>query len=126
MIEYDPSHAPPRLEWLDLDEQERIRLTEDYHRRAGITAPNMKAHAVFHVIVENQIAEQMDCVTRAVPRLMAEGLTRHEAVHAVASVLTTYIHALFTKGEAGQSGSHDAYIAAVDQLTASAWHRGAW
>jgi hypothetical protein len=124
MLEYDPDHAPPPQEWLSLDEQERFRLAEDYHRRRGVVAPDMKAHAIFHAIVENQIAEQLDCVTRAMPRLMAEGLTRHEAVHAVGSVLTNYMHALLTKSEDGDTGSHGAYIAAVDELTAKAWRSG--
>ena len=55
-----------------------------YHRRAGIFPPNEQLHATFHVVVENQIALGDELpVRRAVDRLMAEGLDRHQAVHAV-------------------------------------------
>jgi hypothetical protein len=53
---YDPLQTPEPGEWLSLDENECIRLVKDYHRRARIRLPNRKAHALFHVIVENQIA----------------------------------------------------------------------
>jgi hypothetical protein len=53
---YDPLEAPDPEEWLELDEQERIDLVRDYHRRAGIRLPNEKLHA----IVEAQIASAED------------------------------------------------------------------
>jgi hypothetical protein len=35
MIEcYDPLESPPPEKWLDTDEAKRLRLVEDYHRRA--------------------------------------------------------------------------------------------
>ena len=34
MTKYDPERAPNPEEWLELDEQERIILAEQYHRRA--------------------------------------------------------------------------------------------
>jgi hypothetical protein len=34
-----------------LDEQERVDLVRDYHRRAPIRLPNEKLHAILHVIV---------------------------------------------------------------------------
>jgi hypothetical protein len=56
MQRYDPLEAPDPGEWLALDEQERIDLVQDYHRRARIRLPNAKVHAVLHAIVEAQIA----------------------------------------------------------------------
>jgi hypothetical protein len=53
---YDPLEAPDPDEWLELDEQERIDLVRDYHRRAGIRLPNEKLHATLHAIIEAQIA----------------------------------------------------------------------
>jgi hypothetical protein len=53
---YDPLKPPEPEEWRSLDEQERMQLVEDFHRRARIRVPNAKAHALAHVIVENQIA----------------------------------------------------------------------
>jgi hypothetical protein len=54
---YDPDQAPNAEQWLALDEQERIRLAEEHHRSASIKLPSLKVHAVFHAIVENQLAE---------------------------------------------------------------------
>jgi hypothetical protein len=75
---YDPLKAPDAEEWLSLDESERIRLVVEYHRRARIRLPNIKAHAAFHVIAESQIAlgDQIP-VRRTLVRLMEEGLDRH-------------------------------------------------
>ena len=70
-----------------MDEAERIRLVEHYHRTARIKLPSVKAHSTFHVIVENQLAENVEPVVRAMNRLTNEGLTRHDALHAIASVL---------------------------------------
>jgi hypothetical protein len=50
------SACPEPESWLELHEQERIFLTETYHRVARIKLPNMTAHAALHAIVENQIA----------------------------------------------------------------------
>jgi hypothetical protein len=48
MHRYDPLEAPDPEEWLALDEQERIDLARDYHRRARIRVPNAKVHAMLH------------------------------------------------------------------------------
>jgi len=77
---YDPLVTPAAEQWMELDEGMRIQLVEDYHWRARIRLPRPKAHAVFHVIVENQIALGDETpVQRTVDRLMAEGLDRHDA-----------------------------------------------
>jgi len=83
MNRYDPDNAPDPAEWLALEELTRIQLVEEHHRLARIKLPNLKAHAIFHAIVENQVAENLDPVVRAMTRLTSEGLNRHEAVHAI-------------------------------------------
>jgi|SRR5205809_13448 len=89
---YDPLEAPEPEEWLAIDEAKRIQLARDYHRRARVRLPNEKLHAVFHVVVENQIALGDEIpVQSTLQRLMAEGLDRHEAIHAIASVLAEAI-----------------------------------
>jgi len=57
METYDPETAPDTAEWLDLEEEERIRRVSDYHRHAKIKLPNLTIHAALHAVVENQIAE---------------------------------------------------------------------
>lgn len=123
MNQYDPENAPNPEEWLELDEQERYHLVEEYHRLAQVKLPNLTAHAVFHGIVENQIAEGLEPALRAVARLTKEGLTRHDAVHAIASVLAEHIQDLFqAKGDATVSQAH--YNAAVERLNAKKWRGG--
>ncbi len=121
---YDPEIAPDRAAWLALDEQERLELAETYHRQTRIQLPNAKAHAIFHAIVENQIAMGLDSVVRAMARLKAGGLTRHDAIHAIGSVLAEHVHEIFTE-EVGDSAnvSQSRYHAAVERLSASEWLR---
>ena len=123
MNRYNPDRAPNPEQWLSLDEQVRIQLTEEYHRVKRIKLPNIMAHAVFHAIVENQIAENLESVARAMARLTAEGLSRHESIHAIASVLAEHINELFNaKADAKYSAA--IYGAAVERLTARSWRGG--
>jgi hypothetical protein len=118
-----PSSHPPPEEWQSMDEQERLQLVESFHRRARIHLPNEKVHAVIHVIVENQIALGDEIpVKRTVQRLMSEGLDRHDAVHAVGSVLIGHLTDLLGRPEVeiGADSSRPYYIA-LDQLTAKGW-----
>ena len=120
---YDPAVAPDPERWLALGEEERLDLVLDYHRRAGISLPNEEIHAVMHVIIENQIALGDELpVRRAVERLMAEGLDRHQAVHAVGSVLAGHLIDAMRDPEA-KAVSQEAYNAAVEQLTVESWRR---
>src|SRR5216684_1982841 len=86
---YDPLEAP-----------ERIDLVEDYHRDAGIRLPNLKVHATLHAVVENQSALGDELpVKRALHRLMAEGLDRHEALHAIGMELAVHMNDLLHQGQ---------------------------
>jgi hypothetical protein len=90
---YDPLEAPDPEEWLELDEQERIDLVREYHRRAGIHLPNEKLHATLHAIVEAQIALKEETPAgRIAQRLIGEGLDRHDAIHAIGMVLAEHIY----------------------------------
>ena len=117
-MRYDPEVAPDAARWQELDEDEQIMLVEAYHRRAEIELPNTRVHAVMHVVIENQVAEGDELpVRRAIERLMGEGLDRHEAVHAVASVLAAHLNDTLKAGAANNA----AYNAAVERLTAESW-----
>jgi hypothetical protein len=123
MNQYNPELAPNPDEWLELDEQERILLVEQHHRLARDKLPNLTVHATFHTIVENQIALNLEPVVRAMTRLTKEGLTRHDAVHAIASVIAEHIHDLFNTND-GASTSQARYNAAIERLTAKSWRNG--
>ena len=89
---YAPENAPDPQEWLALEETERIRLVQSFHVSARIKTPSMKAHAAFHAIVENQIATGFGPSCRAAERLQKEGLSRHEAIHAIGFIVAKFLH----------------------------------
>ena len=123
MNPYDPEQAPLPWEWLALDEQERIRQAEAFHVQAGIKLPKLKTHAMFHAVVEKQLAENLEPAVRAMARLTGEGLSRHDAVHAIGFVLAGHLNALFrAKGEAEDTQS--LYNAALEKLSAKGWREG--
>jgi hypothetical protein len=125
MATYDPMVEPDPAQWLELDEQERLQLVKDYHRRAGIEAPGAEAHALFHLVVENQIAEGDELpVRRKLEALMAEGLDRHDAIHAIGAVLMMHLHDVVS-GAAREPATavNDAYFAGLEALTAESWRR---
>jgi hypothetical protein len=100
MQRYDPLEAPDAQEWLALDEQERIDLVLNYHRKARIRLPNAKVHALVHAMVETQIAlEDETPARRTAQRLMDEGLDRHEAIHAIGWVLIEFMSDLMDEPE---------------------------
>jgi hypothetical protein len=87
-MRYDPDRQPDPEAWLALDESERIDSVIAYHRRTRVRLENAKVHAVAHVIVENQIAlGKPPLASATLARLMDEGLDRHDAVHAVGSIV---------------------------------------
>ena len=121
-MKYDPLVAPDPKEWLGTDEAERIHLVLDYHRRMGIELPNEHLHAAIHTVVENQAALGDETpVEQALRRLVGEGLDRHEAIHAVGSVLVEHIWELMGGGDWGGGDFGAAYFEAVRRLTARGW-----
>lgn len=57
---YDPEHAPAPEAWEALDEQHRIQLVEDFHRRAAVELPNAKPLAAAHIVAESPIAMTLE------------------------------------------------------------------
>jgi hypothetical protein len=92
MKQYNPEIAPVASDWLALDQEERIQLAVVAHHAKREKFPNIRVHALFHCIVENQIAEGLEAVVRAMPRLMRQGLSRHNALHAIASVYAEHYY----------------------------------
>ena len=120
MEQYDPDRDLAADEWLDLDEQERMMLVEDYHRRHRIRMPNVEAHAVVHTIVENQLALEEPVVIATFARLRREGLDRHDALHAIGSVLAGHLNSLLWDPDS-QDQSNERYHEALRKLSASKW-----
>jgi hypothetical protein len=126
MDRYDPEVAPDSRDWLALDEGERLLLVEQYHRDARVRLPRRarRLHATIHTIVENQLVLEDQTIVRAtLQRLMEDGLTRHDAIHAVGSVLTEHIYDLLHTKDLPAEG-HAPYYAALQQLTVEKWRGG--
>jgi hypothetical protein len=120
MKRYDPLREPDRSDWLETDEQVRVLIVEEYHKKHRIELPNHALHAGIHTIVENQLAEGLPVPCETLLRLMHEGLDRHDAIHAIGSVLTEHIFALLNSGTAN-SDSNDQYYQSLHDLTAAKW-----
>lgn len=92
MIAYDPEVAPNPVQRLGLSEFQRLERVSEFHRRRNGFGESLESHAAVHVIVENQLAlrEPVEAV-EAVLRLQTMGLCRHDAVHAIATVLAEHI-----------------------------------
>ena len=118
-----PTFAPDPAEWLATDEAERIGLVVEYHRGARVKLPNQLLHATIHVVVESQVAMGDELpVRRVLERLQAEGLDRHDAIHAVGSVLAGHMYDLLRTG-APKGDPNQAYWRELDSLTAESWRR---
>lgn len=122
MDSYDPDVAPDPDDWRVPNERERLMLVEQYHRRMKIELPNRQMHAVFHTIVENQLADDLPDVREALTRLMGAGLSRHDAVHAIGSVVSEHALSLICGG-VSPALSESEYFARIRALTANDWFR---
>jgi hypothetical protein len=125
LLRYDPHKHIDSEAWLDLDESERKLLVVRYHRRQRIRLPNETVHALIHVIVENQVALGDAFPAKGVLfRLMREGLDRHEAVHAIGSVLSETLFAVMSGENVGGDPNAD-YIEKLKSLSAESWRKQA-
>jgi len=122
---YDPDVAPDASEWLALPEAERMRLAQSYHVAARIKVPSMKAHAALHAAIENQIASGFGPSKRAISRLESEGLSRHEALHAIGSVVASFMYELGQGQTESQRASFQSRMGnAIENLHAKSWLDG--
>jgi len=120
-MRYDPHHPPNVSKWLAIPELERLDLVLDYHRRRSVRLPNEVLHAAIHVTVENQIAIGDELpVGSKLNQLMREGLDRHDALHAIGSILAEHIHSILSE-EPAIEDPNPHYLEALSQLTVQSW-----
>lgn len=121
MESYNPLENPDPDQWVALDEDERILLIEEFHERERVNLPNVQAHASFHAVIENQLASgDPPQAADTLERLFGEGLDRHEAIHALGSVLSGVMyHAM--KNPLQKIDSTQAYIEGLKELTVEKW-----
>ena len=123
-MSYNALDDPDPKKWLTLDQSDRAEQVVEYHRSLGpphATIANLRLHAAIHVIVETQLALGFFAETGAtLLRLMNEGLDRHEAVHAIGSVVAE----LFWNGDSLEPGEKQrARLKELDALSAERWRR---
>lgn len=123
---YNPERAPDSEWWLSLDESERMELALE-SQREDERLPSPKLHATVHAIVENQVAVGAETpVSATLQRLLGEGLGRHDAVHAIGSVLSKHIYRAMKQDSAagGVVGDpNESYYRELDDLSAVDWRR---
>jgi Domain of unknown function (DUF1841) len=124
MGSYNPDASPTPTDWLGTDEGDRIELVSAYHRRKKIKLPNPQLHAVIHVVVENQLALGEETVVHTLSRLQGEGLSRHDALHAIGSVLAENLYELMREGGASTDAPYRRYLERLQKLTAENWRAG--
>jgi hypothetical protein len=121
---YDAAVDVATEAWRDLSEQERLSRVARFHNETLTPAqmpPSMQRHAAMHVIVETQLAEDQPAEARvALRRLMAEGMSRHEAVHALGWLSTEHMRRAL---EAQRPVDLAAYAADLSTLTVRSWLR---
>lgn len=120
MREYDPSATLDPEKWNLLDEDEKMALVQQYHEQSDSELPDLALHSLVHTIIENQIALGDELpVAATLARLEREALDRHDAIHAIASVLVNYLHEILNGSVA--KGGHERYYEAIAALTAESW-----
>ena len=133
---YDPDRGPDPEEWLEMDEGERSQAVErwaesqerspaDALARAGAgprggKVPNQRVYAVMLATVETQVAHGDELpVAATLARLRKMGMSRREAVHAVATILAETTYDAFY-GESGDDPETH-YFAELATLTPESW-----
>jgi len=124
MHSYDPDTPRRSADWLQTDEGERIELVSSYHRRKKVHLPNAQLHAVIHVVVENQLALGEEVVVETLARLQREGLSRHDALHAIGSVLAGDLYELMQESSEATGDAYRRYLDRLRKLTAKHWRAG--
>jgi len=119
MDEYTPNEPVDAEAWLALDDAKKIELITAFHEQETDhpLPENISLHARIHCIVEDQVAAD-EGVRKEVERLVEDGLSRHNAVHAVGNVALKHIT---TAQQEGRGLDDDAYRKDLAALDAESW-----
>ncbi len=123
--DYDPDVSPDPDLWLVPDESEQEDVVMQYCMANETDLPDVYLHAHIHMAVETQVAMGDEIpVAETFRRLVADGLSRHEAIHAVGWVLSQHMH------DAVQNPTEGAdlvtqYYENLRKFTVAQWHEEA-
>ena len=118
---YDPndSRGPEKQRFQDAGEDAQLAAIATYHRLADEeVGESIRLHCVMHLVVETQLMLGEPPQARVTfDRLRAEGLDRHDAVHALGFVVAEQLF----QASRGEEVSEEAYMQALAALTAESW-----
>jgi len=121
---YDPNVPPDPAEWLELSEGDRIDAVAAAH--AGtlgfLDEGGARTHVALQAAVETQVAMgEPEPVPGKLEELMQGGLTRHEALHALMSVVGTLMWEITHKQIEGPDAVKARHLELLGELTARSW-----
>ena len=124
MDSYDPSIQPNAEEWLETTEDERIALVREFHEqnKDGLDEEALTVHSVVHVVVESQLAMGVELLPETIAKLTRQGLSRHEAIHAIGAIITEDIFDLVRGNKSEFSPKQ--YRRKLEKITAKRWRKG--
>jgi hypothetical protein len=77
-----------------------------------------------HVVVEDQLALEGTVVVETLARLKSEGLNRHDALHAIGSLLAADLFELMQENSETTGGAYLRYLERLRKLTVNNWRAG--
>ena len=122
---YNPDKPLNVSEWLVLDDDQRKLLVSDFHESTEEEFQDDSAltmHSYMHVVVENQIATNVDLVSETVTKLVRQGLSRHEAIHAISAIIVEYIFEMLNGSKSEFCPKK--YRRKLEKITAKRWRKG--
>ncbi|HEX5340304.1 MAG TPA: hypothetical protein VFX47_05440 [Gammaproteobacteria bacterium] len=124
MNDYDPLIEPDKKLWLAATEGERVAVVTAFHERHDETLDKkaLIIHSAIHVIVENQLALGVALLPETVAKLMRQGLSRHEAIHAIGAIISGDILGII-RGEITEF-SASKYRRKLEKISAKRWRKG--
>lgn len=124
MVSYNPSVQPNIEEWLKATDDERTTVVKEFHEEndEAMDEEALTLHSAVHVIVENQLAMGVELLPETVTKLIRQGLSRHEAIHAIGAIIAEDIFAI-VRGQKSEF-SPKQYRRKLEKLTAKRWRKG--
>lgn len=124
MESYDPSIQPNTEEWLEITDDERTAIVREFHEKTeeGLDEKALTIHSAVHVIVENQLAMGVELLPETIAKLVKQGLSRHEAIHAIGAIITEDIFDIMRGNKSEFSPKQ--YRRKLEKITAKRWKKG--
>jgi len=125
MNAYNPQIAPNREQWLESSEFDRIDAVREFHdtdEDNDLEDNALSIHSSIHVIVENQLAMEIELLPETLAKLMRQGLDRHDAIHAIGAIISDDIFSIIS-GEKTEFSPKE-YRGKLAKITAKRWRKG--